>query len=95
MRERRQIAAGADRTLAGHDGRDAGVDQGQQRFHHGRPNARVAARQAQHLQGHGQHDRLTSQVHMGEIRAGLGMAREEVGVEALRHDLARTAFAGR
>ncbi len=50
VRERREVAGGADRALRGHDGMDAGVDEREQPLDHDRAHAREAAREARGLQ---------------------------------------------
>ena len=80
MRERRKIARGADRTLAGHDGRQA---LGQQRFqqpHRCRLHARRALRQTAELQRHHQaHD------GHGHRRADAAHEHAEARGERARH----------
>ena len=54
MRKRREIAGGADRTLAGHDGMDARIHQLQQPLDHDRAHAGESARKARGLEHEGE-----------------------------------------
>ena len=70
VRERREVAGGADRALRGHDRMDACVDEREQPLDHDRAHARETAREARGLQHHDQpHGRV------GERRADAGRVR--------------------
>ena len=70
-RERSEVTAGAERAVLAHDGRDAGVEQGEHRVDDDRPGAGVAHRQAAGAQQDHRPDRLALDLrtHPGGVRA--------------------------
>ena len=76
MRERRQVARGADRTLAGHDGYQVVLQECLQLFDHAPAHARSAAPQRQHLEDddeahHGSSEWLTDTAAMRQDQVAL------------------------